>query len=73
MRLRLNTLAAIGGFFLVFSPDCAQSQTHLPEFEVATVKVNKDGHGGSLVRTPGGLTATNTSFSRLMEMAFQTR
>jgi uncharacterized protein (TIGR03435 family) len=71
--LRLNTLAAIGAFFLVSSPDWAQMQTHPPEFEVATVKVNKDGHGGSLVRTPGGLTATNAEFSRLIEMAFQTR
>jgi uncharacterized protein (TIGR03435 family) len=72
-RLILNTLAAIGGFFLVSPPYWAQIQTHAPEFEVATVKVNKDGHGGSLVRTPGGLTATNAEFSRLVEMAFQTR
>jgi uncharacterized protein (TIGR03435 family) len=72
-RLRVNTLAAIGGFFLVSSQDWAQIPTHPPEFEVATVKVNKDGHSGSLVRTPGGLTATNADFTRLMEMAFQTR
>jgi uncharacterized protein (TIGR03435 family) len=71
-RLVWNTLAAICGFLLVFSPDWAQTQTHRPEFDVATVKVNKDGHGGSLVRTPGGLTATNAEFSRLIEMAFQT-
>lgn len=71
--LRLNSLAAIGVFVLVSPRDWAQNQTHPSEFEVATVKVNKDGRGGSIIRTPGGLTAINTEFSKLMEMAFQTR
>jgi uncharacterized protein (TIGR03435 family) len=40
---------------------------------VASVKPNKDGRGGSLVRTPGGLTAINAEFSLLVQMAFETR
>jgi uncharacterized protein (TIGR03435 family) len=43
------------------------------QFDVASVKLNKDGVGGSLVRTPAGLTATNAGFDRLVQMAFQTR
>ena len=44
-----------------------------PEFEVASIKLNKDDTGGSLARTPGGLTARNAEFIRLIERAFQTR
>ena len=44
-----------------------------PQFDVASVKQNKANRGGSLVRTPGGLTATNAEFNRLLEMAFQTQ
>jgi len=43
------------------------------KFEVASVKPNVSGAGAEMVRTPGGLTATNTEFSNLLEMAFQTR
>jgi hypothetical protein len=32
-RLGLNALAAVGSFFLVSSPDWAQTQTRPPEFE----------------------------------------
>jgi hypothetical protein len=73
LRVKFSTFATIGVSILISSPDRAQVQTRPPEFEVATVKVNKDGRAGSLVRTPGGLTATNAEFSRLIEMAFQTR
>lgn len=73
MRLKLRIFAAIGGLVLVSSPDRAQVHALPREFDVATVKVNRDGRAGSLVRTPGGLTATNAEFSRLIEMAFQTR
>ena len=31
------------------------------------------GGGAQIVRTPGGLTATNSEFGTLLEMAFQTR
>jgi uncharacterized protein (TIGR03435 family) len=50
----------------------SQPRAGRPEFDVASVKLNRDGIGGSLVRTPGGLTATNAGFDRLIEMAFQT-
>lgn len=43
------------------------------KFEVASVKPNVSGAGAQIVRTPGGLTATNTEFSNLLEMSFQTR
>ena len=65
---------AIGITFL-WAPQAGWSQSR-PErlqFDVASVKQNKDNRGGSLVRTPGGLTATNAEFSRLLEMAFQTQ
>jgi uncharacterized protein (TIGR03435 family) len=51
----------------------SQSGPERLRFEIASVKPNKDNQGGSIVRTPGGLTATNAEFSRLLEMAFQTR
>lgn len=60
-------LAAI--FFLISSRGTAQ----VPRFDVATVRMNRNGRAGSLVRTPGGLTATNAEFSRLIELAFRTR
>lgn len=72
-RLKFSTFAVIGVSVLSSSPDRAQLQTRPPAFDVATVKVNNDRPGGSLIRTPGGLTATNTEFSKLIEMAFQTR
>ncbi len=51
----------------------SQSRPERLQFEVASIKPNRDNQGGSIVRTPGGLTATNAEFSRLVEMAFQTR
>jgi uncharacterized protein (TIGR03435 family) len=49
---------------------CAQSRL---EFDVASVRVNQDGIGGAIIRTPGGLNATNAPFDLLLQMAFQTR
>jgi uncharacterized protein (TIGR03435 family) len=43
------------------------------EFDVASVKANQDGTGGSIARTPDGLIARNAPFSTLIEMAFQTK
>jgi uncharacterized protein (TIGR03435 family) len=42
-------------------------------FDVASIKPNKDGTGGSLIRTPGQLAATNGDFEYLIQMAYQTR
>jgi hypothetical protein len=69
--VRLVTFATFVGIALVDSPQVGWAQR--PEFEVASINPNKDNRGGSIVRTPGGLTATNAEFSRLIEMAFQTR
>ncbi len=51
----------------------AQSRADRLEFEVASLKPSRDEGGGSLLRTPGGLNATNSEFTVLLEMAFQTR
>jgi uncharacterized protein (TIGR03435 family) len=51
----------------------AQTPSGRLEFDVASIKPNQDGRGGSLARTPGGLTARNAPFSLLIEMAFQTK
>lgn len=51
----------------------AQPLAGNPKFDVASVRLNKDAAGGSIVRSPEGLTAHNAEFSRLIEMAFQTR
>ena len=50
---------------------CAQPPQRL-QFDVASVKINKDNQGGAIIRTPGGLTARNTPFVTLVQMAFQT-
>lgn len=42
-------------------------------FEVASVRINRNNIGGAILRTPGGLTARNADFSRLVMMAFETR
>jgi uncharacterized protein (TIGR03435 family) len=64
---------SIGITFLCAPPaDWSQSRPERLQFEAASLKLNKDNRGGSLVRTPGGLTATNAEFSRLLQMAFQT-
>jgi uncharacterized protein (TIGR03435 family) len=57
--------------FLGFAAAC-WAQTRL-EFDVASVRLNHDGIGGEIARTPGGLNATNTPFPLLVQMAFQTR
>ena len=41
-------------------------------FEVASVRPETSKGSGGIFRTPGGLTATNTPLSRLIEMAYQT-
>lgn len=64
--------SVIAGIALATWSQAAAAQPRL-QFEVASVKPNKDGLGGSLVRSPIGLTATNAGFDRLVEMAFQTR
>ncbi|HWF09180.1 MAG TPA: TIGR03435 family protein [Bryobacteraceae bacterium] len=64
--VRLIVIASIGAALGV-------SQIGRREFDVASVKRSTDEIGGSILRTPGGLTATDTEFSRLLEMAFQTR
>jgi uncharacterized protein (TIGR03435 family) len=60
---------------MLWAPQAVPSQGDQArrEFDVASVKPNKDGRGGSLVRTPGGLTAINAEFSLLVQMAFETR
>ncbi len=57
----------------VASVGWAQSSKGRLEFEVASLKPNTDARGGSIARTPGGLTARNAAFSILIEMAFQTK
>jgi uncharacterized protein (TIGR03435 family) len=42
-------------------------------FDVASIKPSQDTEGGSIARTPGGLTARNAPFNTLIEMAFQTK
>jgi uncharacterized protein (TIGR03435 family) len=68
--MKFVVLAFVG--ILTARADWSQSGAGRLEFDVASVRVNKDGIGGSLVRTPGGLTVTNLGFDRLIEMALQT-
>jgi uncharacterized protein (TIGR03435 family) len=73
---RLKFIGTISiGVTLLWAPraDWSQSRPERLQFDVASIKPNKNNRGGSLVRTPGGLTATNAEFSRLLEMAFQTQ
>jgi bla regulator protein blaR1 len=71
---RIVALATIGAaLFSVPEASDAQPAANGRKFDVASVRLNKDAIGGSLVRTPGGMTAHNAEFSRLIEMAFQTR
>jgi uncharacterized protein (TIGR03435 family) len=44
-----------------------------PSFEVASIKSTSSGEASRMVRTPGGLTATDADFQWLLELAFQTR
>ncbi len=62
-------LAAITASALLY----AQTPAGRLQFDVASIKPNQDGRGGSIARTPGGLTARNAPFSLLIEMAFQTK
>jgi uncharacterized protein (TIGR03435 family) len=61
----MNTIAGVAMAFML--------SAQVRQFDVATVKVNREAPGGSLIRTPGSLTATDTEFAKLIEMAFQTR
>ena len=71
---RTIAVAALGiVVFTVPNASDAQPAADSRRFDVASVRLNKDAVGGSIVRTPGGLTAHNAEFSLLIEMAFQTR
>jgi len=63
------------GISVFTAPTASHAQPPLGNrrFDVASVRLNKDAAGGSIVRSPEGLTAHNAEFSRLVEMAFQTR
>jgi uncharacterized protein (TIGR03435 family) len=64
--MRLIAIASCGIAFL-------WAQSGRRAFDVASIKPNKDGNGGSLVRTPGQLAVTNGDFEYLIQMAYQTR
>jgi len=51
----------------------AQSRAERLQFDVASIKPNKDATGEEMLRTPGGLTATDYPFTKLLEMAYQTK
>lgn len=78
---RRGALALVCAPGLVFASLWAQLSAQAPqrlEFDVASVKINKDDGNtndrrGGIIRTPGGLTARNAPFVALVEMAFQTR
>jgi uncharacterized protein (TIGR03435 family) len=61
------------GLLCVWPVVSGQTRADRPEFDVASIKLNKDNIGGSLARTPGGLTARNAEFGPLVKLAFQTR
>src|SRR5215472_10381487 len=74
----LNTkyiAVAILGASILSAPDASDAQPAVGnrKFDVASVRLNKDAVEGSIVRSLAGLTAHNAEFSRLTEMAFQTR
>ena len=73
LNSRITTFAV--GISILTSLTASHAQPSLGNrrFDVASVRLNKDAAGGSIVRSPGGLNAHNTEFSRLVEMAFQTR
>jgi len=58
--------------YLIVGLLCAQSPDGRRAFDVVSIKPNKDASRTSLIRTPGGLTATDLPLSRLIEMAYQT-
>jgi uncharacterized protein (TIGR03435 family) len=54
-------------------PGRPQSDAAVLKFDAASVKPDKDATPGSVVRTPGALIIANTEFTRLLEMALETR
>jgi len=62
-----------GALVLFCAPGLLFAQPQRLEFDVASLKINKDNEGGGIIRTPGGLMARNAPFVTLIEMAFQTR
>lgn len=71
-----SRIIALAVDIIIFTAPNASHAQSLPgnrKFDVASVRLNKDAAGGSIVRTPVGLTAHNAEFSRLVEMAFQTQ
>lgn len=73
LNSRIITFAV--GASICTAPTASHAQPALGNrrFDVASVRLNKDAAGGSIIRAPEGLTAHNAEFSRLVEMAFQTR
>ena len=72
--MRILALATVGtGLLCAPNASNAQPPAESLKFEVASVRLNKDAAAGSIVRSPEGLSAHNAEFSRLIEMAFQTR
>lgn len=68
--LAVATLGCIIALLALRSAGWAQTRL---EFEVASLRPSKDPAAGRITRTPGGLVARSIAFSRLIEMAFQTR
>jgi uncharacterized protein (TIGR03435 family) len=68
LRLKVAAIASAG-----FALLCGQSPAGRRTFEVVSIRQNKDAGGSSLIRTPGGLRATDYPFNSLIEMAYQTR
>lgn len=74
LNSKIIVVATVGmGIFSASDASHAQPLVGNRKFDVASVRLNKDAAGGSIVRSPEGLTAYNAEFSRLIEMAFQTR
>jgi uncharacterized protein (TIGR03435 family) len=73
---RLKFMATIAFFGVALAcasqVSLAQPPAGRREFDVASVKPNRDASGSALLRTPGGLTATDYAFDGLLEMAYQT-
>lgn len=74
----MSHVKVIGAISLGITVQCAPVGWSQPlaerlQFDVASIKPNRNNRGGSIVRTPGGLRATNAPFSLLLEMAFETR
>ncbi len=72
VNVRLIVIASIA-FLCDLQASRAQQSSTRRAFDVASVKPGQDTEGGSIARTPGGLTARNAPFSILVEMAFQTK